>query len=100
MCSDTYTYSTFMNIILLANPPPLPLLHAPFPFPCVMTHPFFTYLEIPLLAIAVRMPIHTRPWLVIDCPPLAPYPPTPFLTAPTGHVTCFQRQHHNISYIV
>jgi hypothetical protein len=100
MCSDTYTYSTFMNIILLANPPPLPLFRAPFPFPCVMNHPFFTYLEIPLLAIAVRMSIHTRPWLVIDCPPLAPYPLTPFLKAPTIHVTCFQRRHHNISYIV
>jgi hypothetical protein len=62
--------------------------------------PFFTYLEIPFLVIVVLISINTRPWLVIDCPSLAPYPPFPLPTAPTVHVTCFQRRHHNISYIV
>ncbi len=89
----------FMNIALLDNPPPLLPFFARFPFPCVINHPF-PYLEIPFLVIVVRMSIHTRPWLVIDCSPLAPYPPPPLPTAPTVHVTCFQRRHHNISYIV
>jgi hypothetical protein len=88
-----------MNIALLDNPLPLLPFFARFPFPCVINHPF-TYLEIPFLVIVVRMSIHTRPWLVIDCSPLAPYPPPPLPTAPTVHVTCFQRWHHNISYIV
>ncbi len=57
-----------------------------------------TYLEIPFLVIVVRMSIHTRPWLVTDCPPLAPHPPFPLPTAPLVHVTCFQRRHHNICY--
>ncbi len=59
-----------------------------------------TYLEIPFLVIVVWMSIHTCPWLVIDCPPLAPYSPPPLPAAPTVHVTCFQRRHHNICYIV
>jgi hypothetical protein len=59
----------------------------------------FTYLEIPFLVIVVRMSMHGRPLLVIDCPPLAPYPPPPLPTAPTVHVTCFQRRHYNISYM-
>jgi hypothetical protein len=88
-----------MNIALLANPPPcfplcsLPILLCNEP-------PFLTYLEIPFLMIAVRVSIHTRPLLVIHCPPLAPYPPPPLPTAPAVHVTGFQRRHHNISYIV
>jgi hypothetical protein len=40
--------------------------------PCINEPPLFTYLEIPFLVIVVRMSIHTHPWLVIDCPPLAP----------------------------
>ncbi len=72
----------------------------PLPVPFVWWTTLFTYLEIPLLVIVVRMSNHARPWLVIDCPPLAPYPPPPLPTAPKVHVTCFQRRHHNISYIV
>jgi hypothetical protein len=42
-----------------------------------MNHPFFTYLEIPLLMIMVRMSIHTRPWWVIAAYPLLPTLPLP-----------------------
>ncbi len=70
-----YTYSTFMNITLLANPPLLPSL-ARFLPPCVWTTPF-TYMEIPFLVIVVRMSIHARPRLVIHCPPLLPTLPLP-----------------------
>ncbi len=95
MCNYTYTYSipwisSCYSILSLASP----FAH----FPCIY-HPF-TYLEIPLLVIVVRMSIHTGPWLVTDCPPLASYPPPPLPTAPTVHVTCFQRRHHNISHTV
>ncbi len=83
----------FMNIVLLSNPPPC------FPFPLEMNYPL-TYLEIPFLVIVVRMSIHTRPWLMTDCPPLAPHPPFPLPMAPLVHVTCVQRRHHNICYIV
>jgi hypothetical protein len=100
MSSDTYMYST--SWILLCQPifplaPPAPASHF---FTC--EPPFFTYLEVPFLMIVVRMSIHTRPSLVTDCPPLTSYlpPPPPPPNAPTVHVTCFQRRHHNISYIV
>ncbi len=61
--------------------------------------PFFTYLEVPFLAIVVRMSIHTRPWLEIDWPTPCSLPSHPLSMAPTVHVTCFQRRHHKISYI-
>jgi hypothetical protein len=42
MCSDTYTYSTFMNIDLLANPPLLASLFCLLPFPLrKWTTPFY-----------------------------------------------------------
>jgi hypothetical protein len=100
MCNKHIYIQHFVNIALLANPFPLLPFFAHFPFPSVMSHPFFTYSEIPFLMIVVRMSIHTRPWSVIDCPPLAPYLPPPLPTAPTVHVACFQRRHHNISYVV
>jgi hypothetical protein len=43
---------------------------APFPFCTDQSSPF-TYLEIPFLVIVVRMSIHSRPWLVVNCSPLA-----------------------------
>ncbi len=92
---------TALSWISLCWPvPPLASLFCLLPFPlCKWTTPFYL-LGDPFLVIVVGMSIHTRPWLVIDCPPLAPYPPPPLPTAPTVHVTCLQRWHHNISYIV
>ncbi len=65
-----------MNIAPLANSPLCSPL-CPLPIALCNEPPFFTYLEIPFLMIVVRMPIHTCPWLVIDCPPLTPYLPLP-----------------------
>jgi hypothetical protein len=45
----------------------LPLLHEP-------TLLFFTYLEILLLWLVARMPIHSCPWFAINCFPLAASP--------------------------
>jgi hypothetical protein len=72
MYSNTHTYSTFVNIALLINPFPPPLPSLPVSAPYRSKPPLFTYLDIPLLVIVVRMSIHTRPWLMIDCLPLAP----------------------------
>jgi hypothetical protein len=85
----------FMNIVLLSNPSPC----LPFSLPPLRWITPLTYLEVPFLVIVVRMSIHTHPWLVTDCPPLAPHPPFPLPTAPLVHA-CFQRRHHNICYIV
>jgi hypothetical protein len=73
MCNDTDMYSTFMNTALLTNPSPLPpscLSSTPW----MSEPPLFTYLEIPLLVSVERMSIHSRPWLMINCQPLAPQP--------------------------
>ncbi len=63
----------------------------PFCFPLCLfltlawvNHSFSTYLEIPLLVIMVRISIHSRPWLVINCSPLASQP---FLGTP--HISCY-----------
>jgi hypothetical protein len=37
--------------------------------------PLFTYLENQLLLLVVRIPIHSCPWFVINCSPLAASPP-------------------------
>ncbi len=81
MNSNTFKYSAFMFISLLANSPPCSPL-CPLPISLCNEPPLFTYLEIPFLMIVVRMPIHTRPWLVIDCPPLTPYPHPPLQRLP------------------
>ncbi len=61
-----YIYSA----ISLVNPPLLPPLIYSIPLLHESTTPF-TYLEIPFLVIMVRISIHSRPWLVINCSPLA-----------------------------
>ncbi len=95
MCNNTSTYSTlwisFCYTILPLASFPLCLLplHVNYPFN-LLGNPLF----------GDRGANVTRPWLVIDCPPLALYPPPPLPTVPTVHVTCFQRRHHNICYTV
>ncbi len=65
---NIYTYEHFNNIIGLGNSLLLPPLLALFPLHESKT---LFYLEIPLLVIVVRMSIHSRPRLVINCSPLA-----------------------------
>jgi hypothetical protein len=60
-----YTYAFVSNVPLILHPS-LPTL-----FPLDKLISLFTYLEIPLLTIVVRMSIHPCPWLVINCSPLA-----------------------------
>jgi hypothetical protein len=62
-----YIYSVISSIKTLW----FPLLIYSIPLLYVSTPLFFTYLEIPFLAIMVRISIHSRPWLVINCSPLA-----------------------------
>jgi hypothetical protein len=45
----------------------LPLLHDP--------NLLFTYLEILLLLLVVRITVHSCPWFAINCPPLLLHPP-------------------------
>jgi hypothetical protein len=71
MHSNIHTYSTFMNIALLITPPTPRLPSLPVPALYIRGPPLFTYLEI-LSVIVVQNSIHTRPWLIIDCLPLAP----------------------------
>ncbi len=65
MCSDTYMYSTFMIIALLANPPLLPSFSR-FQSPCVNEPPLFTYLEIPFLVIVVRIVLYPEKGVCAD----------------------------------
>ncbi len=77
-------------------PPPCTL----FPFAQAINHPL-CLLENPPLVLVGRMFVHTRSWLVINCPPpTANSPPLSSQRSPTVHFTCFQRWHHNIRYIV
>jgi hypothetical protein len=94
-----YTRTAHREYCCVSKLPPFAPPCAPFLFLAQWTTLFYL-LGNPLLMIVVRMSIQTRPWLVINCSPLAPYPPFPLPTAPTVHVTCFQRRHHTISYIV
>jgi hypothetical protein len=68
MRDDTHAY--IYSVIPQLSPFWFPLLIHPIPF-LHISPPLFTYLEIPLLVIVVRMSIHSRPWLVINCSPLA-----------------------------
>ncbi len=74
ICKDEYIYSA----IPLSNPPFFS--HIRF---MSLSFAYFTtplpYLEIPFLVIVVRISIHSRPWLVVNCSPLAaqPTPKTP-----------------------
>jgi hypothetical protein len=61
-----YSYSAFS----LINPPLLPSLIYSIPILHESTAAF-TYLEIPFLVIVVRMSVHSRPWLIVNCSPLA-----------------------------
>jgi hypothetical protein len=87
-CNNIYIYihtSTFMNAALLADPPLLSSLPIFNPLARV-NHPFSTYLEILLLVIMVQISIHSHPWLVINCSPLASLP---FLETPHGSCYMF-----------
>jgi hypothetical protein len=99
-CGHTCTVTHIHNHFMLSPCHPILPLAPLLPTFLAWLLPHFTYLEIPFLVIVVRMSIHTRPRLVIDCPPLAPCLPPPLPTVPTVHVTCFQRWHHIISYTV
>ncbi len=58
------------NAASLVNPPLLPS----FVYSILLLHEStapFTYLEIPILVIVVRISINSRPWLVINYSPLA-----------------------------
>jgi hypothetical protein len=61
-----YIYSAVSQV----NPPLLPSLIYSIPLLHETTTPF-TYLKIPFLVIVVRMSIHSHPWLVVNCSPLA-----------------------------
>jgi hypothetical protein len=63
---NEYIYSA----VSLVNPPLLPSVIFSIPLLHESTTPF-TYLGIPFLVIVVRISIHSRPWLVINCSPLA-----------------------------
>ncbi len=65
---------------------PIPALFPLFRDPTLL----FTYLEILLLLLVVRIPIHSCPWFAINCSPLAALP-TP--RHPIDQVTYLQRQH-------
>ncbi len=87
----TYTYTDICTHQrwFLVNPPlasrsyfSLPLLHD--------STPLFTYLEILLLLLGVRIPILSCPWLAVNCSPLAASP-TP--GHPTDQVTYLHRLH-------
>jgi hypothetical protein len=71
---NMHTYVYIYSDAFLVNPPFAPVLDltcSPLP-----TLPF-TYLEIPLLMLVVRISTHSRPWLAINCSPLAAQPPPP-----------------------
>ncbi len=69
-----------------------PCLHLCFILlPLVWPNPsFFINLEILLLLLVVRMPIHSCPWLAINCSPLAT---SPTQRHPTDQVTYLHRRH-------
>ncbi len=91
----------YIHGVTASQSSPLAPLFCPLPvLLCNVLPLLLTWKSLFSLVIVVRMSIHTRPRLVIDCPPLVPYPPPPLPTSPTVDVTCFQRRHHNISYIV
>jgi hypothetical protein len=89
----TYTcidMCTHMMILCQLTPCFLILLQfAPF---CTTQPLFFTYLEILLLLLVVRIPIHSCPWFAINCSPLA-VSPTP--RHPTDQVTYLHRRHQH-----
>ncbi len=73
----------------LPTHPLLPGLISTFPFQYSLT-PIFTYLEILLLLLVVRIPIHSSPWIAINCSPLAV---SPIPRHPTYQVTYLHRRH-------
>jgi hypothetical protein len=83
----TYKYTTIMFFFCQSSP----CLHLCFILPPLHDPTLlFTYLEIPLLLLVVRITIHSCPWLAINCSPLATSP-TP--RHPTDQVTYLHRQH-------
>ncbi len=60
----------YITAFLLMSARPLPPLAPSIPLSPSFVFPV-TYLEIPLLLLVVRISIHSRPWLAINCSPLA-----------------------------
>jgi hypothetical protein len=88
-CYSQITYMTHSHGYMYTREDPLSihplLLSLPSVFPFLAVQPlFFTYLEILLLLLVVRIHIHSCPWSAINCSPLAASP-TP--RHPTDQVT-------------
>jgi hypothetical protein len=86
-----HTYAEiYKHTTILSQPSPLlPAL----PSFCSLLYdstPLFTYLENQLLLLVMRVPIHSCPWLAINCSPLAASP-TP--RHPTDQITYLHRRH-------
>ncbi len=66
ICPHVYLYSD-----VFPSQPALVSLFDLFHSPLHESTVPFTYLEIPLLIFVVRISIHSRSWLVVNCPPHA-----------------------------
>ncbi len=99
MCSDTHTYSTFVNIALLSNPSPLlPFLPAFSPWD-KWTTPFYLLGDPSFGDHGANVHLHSslvNDRLTTPCSLTLPSPP---INTPSS-CTCLQRRHHNISYTV
>jgi hypothetical protein len=96
-----HMHTILHDIVQLSNPSPCsPFSLLPFFLTSLAMNYPFNLLGNPLFGDRGANVHPTRPWLMTDCPPLAPHPPFPLPTVPLVHFTCFQRRHHNICYIV
>ncbi len=80
-------------------PPPASLLAHLQP-PAWVNHPFLLTWRSLFWWSWCKYPSTLAPGWWSTAHPLRRNPPPPFPTAPTVHVTCLQRQHHNISYSI
>ncbi len=67
---------------------------------CINEPHRFTYLEIPFWWSRCECPSILVPGWWSTAHPLFPNPPPPLPAVTIVHVTCLQRQHHNISYTI
>ncbi len=83
----------------LSADPPLTSVFALSCSPCMNQPLPFTYLEILLLLLVVRIPIYSFPCLAINCSPLAV---SPIPRHPTDQVMCLHRWHqqHQLSCLI
>jgi hypothetical protein len=89
----------YITVMFHCIDPPLASIFASL-CPSLHDPPFcLTYLEISLLLLVVRIPIHSCPWLAINCSSLATSP-TP--RHPTDQVTYLHRRHqqHQLSCLI